>query len=1325
MIEATCAACGTVARIAEADVPAGAKFINCASCKSRVPLPGKAATPVKGMKVPSIPIPKIAPPPPIPGKPKADTLDLADLPAPKRNSPLAGTETSAKPAQRSALADAELPIPKSAKPPAPAPGALDLDELMPPSDLPAPKAKAELGITDLPAPKPKASALADLPAPKAKQASALADLPAPKAKPGPLADLPAPKPKAPPAPAAPVARGFDDDLDLPAPKPSGLSDLPAPKGFFDDLPQPAKPKDGSIDLPAPKGFFDDLPAPVKGGGKAGSQDVAPKGFFDDLPAPAKQSQDVAPKGFFDDLPAPKAGAKGGLFDDLPQPTKPAPAGAAPGGGLFDDLPQPTGNDGGMSLGNDLDLAGGSSLDLDGGAGPELDLGLPLGQDQQFQDLDLGEPLKGPSTKGIPDEPPSPIKIKTPAKGAAPATPITINVPKNEKPELKLDLADDPHGGAGAPTKKAGGTAAVAGKGGSKKKTPEEIAAEREAKKKRTQIVLGSVLGLAALGAGGFYMYKRHAAQQARAEQISTSLDGARRALVAEAPNHWSNAATQAQKVIEIDPTNTQALGLAAEAAIGGALDTGINGEARIRAGRKFLQDGLGAGKITPELERAQAISFIAANQPDKAIPRLKTLSGQKPKDGFLQLYLGWAELAAGDADEALKAFDQAVANTKATKIPALYGHGRAKLMLGDMEGAKTSFATILETQKGHICAQVQLAATLPPSKSAQREADLKALLETKEVQGKQADPRCVAQAYTQLGDVARTNGRLDIARENYRKATALVATDIGALVGLARVEMRDNKLPLAADLVQKAIASNANSPSAQIASAELNVLSGKLPDAEKQIADLGARKPPLAKMEQVQLGIVKGKLLEAQGKDDEAVDAYAEAAKLAGDLDLTPTMMAVTKLADLGNKSPDPAKQQAYRQRADALLSALAARAQEDAQLSTQIGVAYLQAGDASKAEMFLRRAVEMREDDPEAKLQLGKALSALGRTDDAVEQIKNAIKLDPNRMDFKLELALIYQRAGRDDEAIKAYDELLKLPDVPLIVRANAGRFFVKKGLLDRKPELIEKGAAQSEPILSVEPENAAGLYLKGEGLLLKNKPDEAAPALTKATDIDPEAQYLDALGRAMEARIASDSKFIEGARVAYERATKADPKLAHALLGLGHMWVLQGHHKEALAPLLAAKNIDGNNSELQYWTGESYYGTRNDSDANTKATEAGAALWLEAALHKGKPELPLDLRADAARRLGQIYFDLNKGPLAAANYQLATELGEELENQKGITPTWLTESYYDLGALYRDLGNYSAQKRAYIRYLDRKPKSPERVQEAQNALATSLQRY
>src|SRR5437763_15045831 len=109
MIEAPCAACGTVNRIAESELPAGAKFVTCSSCKSRVALPAQKAAPAGGKGGAPPPIPKA--PPPIPSK--APTIDLADLPAPKRSSALAGAG-DAKPAPKSALAEleADLPAPK-------------------------------------------------------------------------------------------------------------------------------------------------------------------------------------------------------------------------------------------------------------------------------------------------------------------------------------------------------------------------------------------------------------------------------------------------------------------------------------------------------------------------------------------------------------------------------------------------------------------------------------------------------------------------------------------------------------------------------------------------------------------------------------------------------------------------------------------------------------------------------------------------------------------------------------------------------------------------------------------------------------------------------------------------------------------------------------------------------------------------------------------------------------------------------------------------------------------------------------------------------------
>src|SRR2546421_11615770 len=113
MIEATCGACGTINRIAEADVPVGARFATCSSRKARIAL---STPPITGAKPPPIPVP-------VP--PKRDgVIDLADLPAPKRTSALAGVESAAKPAPKSALSEIDLPAPKLPRPP---PTPIDLD----------------------------------------------------------------------------------------------------------------------------------------------------------------------------------------------------------------------------------------------------------------------------------------------------------------------------------------------------------------------------------------------------------------------------------------------------------------------------------------------------------------------------------------------------------------------------------------------------------------------------------------------------------------------------------------------------------------------------------------------------------------------------------------------------------------------------------------------------------------------------------------------------------------------------------------------------------------------------------------------------------------------------------------------------------------------------------------------------------------------------------------------------------------------------------------------------------------------------------------------
>jgi tetratricopeptide (TPR) repeat protein len=1273
MIEAPCAACGTVNRMAESELPAGAKFVTCSSCKSRVALPAQRGAPPGAKPGAPPPIPKA---PPIPSK--APTVDLADLPAPKRSSALAGAG-DARPAPKSGLAafEADLPAPKSAKASSP----LAFDDLLPSpepeAELPAPKPKTpparptpvpQVGITDLPAPaRTKDAGTGRVKIPP-REAPPIVDLPAPKSKAPPIVDLPTPKHGIVDLP-MPKDGGFSD---LPMPKPGGPGDLPAPKGFFDDLPQPAKKGGGGVDLPAPKGFFDDLPQPAK---PSVSDVPAPKGFFDDLPQPAKGGR-----------PAPAAGAnQGGLFDDLPKPAQ----------GRSNEPMDPTALD--LDLGPSS--AGNQSFSLDG-PGLDLDSSKPTGGSGAF-DLDLSEPIKPEIKISTPEG----MKLKTPTKGAGPKslTPLsTLPAEKGGKGggELKLELED---GAKASPA-----AVAQATKVAKKQKVDGASAEAKAASARRTRIALGVFLAVAALGAGGFYMYQRHSKAKDREGQIESSIAEARAALAAADKNHWSHAASAAEAALELDASNAQALGINAEASLAGALDNGVNAPAKIAASRRMIGDAVAAGHAGPELEHAQALAAIAGGNADPAIAKLTPLLAKEPKNGFLLLYMGWAQLQKGDGKAALDAFGNAVAASPAVKLPALYGHGRAKLLLADPAGARTDFTAVLETDKDHIGAQVGLAETLPPQQASQRESDLLAVLARKDLD--KADPRAVVRAWSLAADVARLGGRLDVARERYHKALVLAPTDTAALTGAASVELRDGKIAIAQEFVQKAIGQAKDEPSVQLALAELDIRQGKLPDAIAGIKALDNRTPALPPLLHAQLQVVKGKLFEAQGDDLEAIGAYEQGAKDAGDLDLAPTMAAVEKLGVLAKKAidaKDDKRAAGYRERADKLLSSLAERAQDDAMLSMTLGVAYLQAGDPSKAEGLLRRATEMRVTDVEPKIELAKALSRQGKTDESLEQLRKAFSLEPTRLDLVLELARTYEQAGRDDEAGKAYESLLQNKDATVPARVHAGRFFAKHGD-------IKRAAEQGDIILAAEPDNAAGHYLKGEGLLAAGptRLDDARKELALAVDADPEAQYLDAQGRAAEKTVElnGEIKFYDLALRAYSRATDNDPKQFNSWAGQGRVHVARKEWDLAAKPLAEANKLNPKDPDVMFNLGLT--AAKLGGDANKRA----AVAWLV------KSSL-IKPQAETSHQLGMLYDDLNQVAFAVKAWDSATKLAAEVEKQTGKPVEWLTEAYYQLG---NDIEithtDCHGQRDAWEHYVSRNPKPGARLDGARRALATSL---
>ena len=815
-------------------------------------------------------------------------------------------------------------------------------------------------------------------------------------------------------------------------------------------------------------------------------------------------------------------------------------------------------------------------------------------------------------------------------------------------------------------------------------------------------MLGGVLAAVLLGGGGFFYYQRHAAAQAHTAAIAEQLGLARAAYAASDPRHWQRAVAAARHVLELDDKHPEAMGIGAEALLASALAEGTAAGSKTGQARALLDRASAAGLSSPQLVRARALAALAAHQPDGALTQLQPLATQAPGDGALALYLGWALEAKGDTGAAVTAYGRATKDP-AVKLDALYGRGNAQLDAGQLDAARADFAAILAVAKDHLGAQVGLALTQPSSAAPQQEAELLAILARKDLAG--ADPRVIARAWSRAGDAARLAGRYDVARERFHKALSAVPLDLTATTGLAETELRDDKLPAAAALIAAALGVAKDNVPAQLVQSEIEIKQGKLPIAAQRLAALAGHVTPLAPLEQVRLHLLTGELLEAQGKDDEALDAYLLGAKLAGTVALAPLRAAVKKLGAMtaaAVTAKDPRRAEELQARATQLLEELAGRAEHDPQLALMLGGIWLEHGEPAKAEPWLRRVVEARPDDAEPRLQLGRALLASGQHDEALAVLTAARGLDPARGDIGVALARTDEALGRDAEAGALYTELLagKLPSLEL--RGRAGRFFARTGAL-------AKAGEQGAKIVEAEPGNAAGLYLNGEGLLAAGKPLEAKQAFQRALEIERDPQYLEALGRAAEALGQDGNRELQDLALrSYLAAAEAAPANPNALAGQGRLYVARHEAAKAVPPLLVATKLAPRNAEVLFLLGASYQELQQ---------AAKARKWLEASIR-------IAPSADAFWRISQLDRDANHGSQAAAAVTEATRLAAESEQRTGTPIAWLTDALYLQGRVNFDLHNEPAARDAWSRYMARNPPASAELAEVKQLLATSLRR-
>jgi len=101
------------------------------------------------------------------------------------------------------------------------------------------------------------------------------------------------------------------------------------------------------------------------------------------------------------------------------------------------------------------------------------------------------------------------------------------------------------------------------------------------------------------------------------------------------------------------------------------------------------------------------------------------------------------------------------------------------------------------------------------------------------------------------------------------------------------------------------------------------------------------------------------------------------------------------------------------------------------AQISKELAVEAIQAGDNDEAIRELKKAVAIKPDYPDLHNYLGIAYGNNGMIDDAVAEFEVALKINPYYLKARLNLALLYYENGRYGEAQAQLDEVLAVqPD-------------------------------------------------------------------------------------------------------------------------------------------------------------------------------------------------------------------------------------------------------------------------------------------------------
>jgi len=533
-------------------------------------------------------------------------------------------------------------------------------------------------------------------------------------------------------------------------------------------------------------------------------------------------------------------------------------------------------------------------------------------------------------------------------------------------------------------------------------------------------------------------------------------------------------------------------------------------------------------------------AYMADGKPELALQQFEKASALDPENPSIKARVAISEMNSGQAREGLAQLEQVFATEAGAAIagPTLV---LSELRAKRVKKAAEVAASLIKLDTNNPLYQTLLGVV----DVAQRdytgaETAFRAALAR--------NPEFAA-AVRDLAQLYLATGRSDDAKKVYRDLLSKKAGDVSALLGLADIEIREQKWSEAIDHVNRARTAAPNDPTPGIKLVTLYELRQDWNNARAVAGELVVKFP-----QDVNAQIAQATAQLGGGDAKGAISAYRRAYQLAPDsislLSRYVTLLNSAKeyrevrsvLQDAVARYPRnaPLKGDLIRVEAaidglDAALSKAHAFAKDEPDNSFYDLISaelYEKAGRPKDAVALLEKAVAARPSDDRLTVALSRLYIGVGDLTKAEAVLTRRLAADPNNPTTKAALGRLYLTTGRVDDAKKIYGELLAQRPTDVAALLSLGEIAVAEKKWAEATDYITRArtAAPNDP--------AAGLMLVNMYGLQQDWKNAAPMAAELVGQFPANIDVLDAQGR-----VQVGSGDMDGALSTYRRAHELAP--------------------------------------------------------------------------------------------------------------------------------------------------------------------------------------